>query len=126
MRFRTPFYYLLVLSVLFAASFAAFHSSEHIALEESTAHHHESHSDHNAIHDAHEPKGVQTDSLGGEHHSQELCEACIVLSGSTASVNGIVFFVQCLSKHSFDSRYSFASNAHNFESYLSRAPPNKA
>jgi hypothetical protein len=128
MNSRIFFHYTLVFAVLFASSFAVFHSSEHIAIgkiEPVIASFTEANEDY-----FHSESGHHDDEdLGSSvknHSVESLCESCLLLTNMTAFGLGFTNLGVSPEKTKHK-RFDLAhSKKHPFQTYLSRAPPSKA
>jgi hypothetical protein len=128
MTSRVFFHYLLAFTVLFASSFAVFHGSEHISIENTdsaiaslTKDHFDSFHAEHSHHDAtvHDPAETT-------HSVESLCEACLVLSNLFACNSGHTDFgfLPNSNKHQCFNLVHVEKQA--FQTYLSRAPPSNA
>ena len=127
---RIAFHYLLALTMLFASSFAMFHSSEHLTLEKprndaqaSFVPYLRLHIQHEYHHYAHSSE--EHAQGGAEHAIESLCEACLLLSGQTAHISHDVLSNLFSAHFSFTLLSQMAELNHFYLNYLSRAPPCK-
>ncbi|WP_156499506.1 hypothetical protein, partial [Oleiphilus sp. HI0061] len=93
---RALFHYFLALTMLFASSFAMFHASEHLRLDNPAKHVESSfapyllsHDDH--VHHQHSSGSQDHEELATEHAFESLCEACLIVSSLTGCVPSDVF-----------------------------------
>lgn len=131
MIFRPLCYYLLAISVLFASSFATFHASEHLGLDNPAKHASSnfapyllSHNDH--VHHQHSSGSQDHEGLATEHAFESLCEACLIVSALTGCVPSDVFSGLVSVGLSYKRPGQQDESNHTHLSFLARAPPFKA
>ncbi|MFT5718596.1 MAG: hypothetical protein ACI9T7_002803 [Oleiphilaceae bacterium] len=128
MSSRAFFHYILSLTVLFASSFAVFHSSEHIAIGKTDAviaSVTTASSDHVHAESEHYDLG-EPHSSGKKHNTEPLCEACLVLSNLTAYGQGYSYLDVSSDKTNHRVFNLVHAKRKPFQTYLSRAPPSNA
>lgn len=127
MTSRAFFHYILAFTVLFASSFAVFHSSEHIPdqkIDPSIASFTKTYSDHFHSYDEHN-NDEDIDSSGNNHSVESLCKACLLFSNVAAY--GLDYTNLSISPEK--TKHTLLGVVHSkqqpFQTYLSRAPPSK-
>ena len=153
MHFNAFFHYLLVASLLFASSFSAFHSSEHVYPERtslvgshlfenwSTVTKHESpepelFDDHSGVgaKPHHDTMLGRTGTHQHQHqhrhqHQQnieQLCETCLLLSSLTTTIDNLAVLVFNSATQANSLHYVHLATQTPVHGYQSRAPPKKA
>lgn len=150
MKYHALTHYLLVVSLIFASSFTAFHGSEHVNSGSSTPnshgafnyigakanqthshinfanHHANAHSEH-SHHASHFDKTQTRDHTHNKQHGgiDQLCKTCLVLSTLIAAIHSPAFDIESKKAQNRSSHYTFVTQQDARHNYLSRAPPVK-
>ena len=151
MTYHVLAYYLLVASLVFASSFTAFHSSEHVNSGSSTPNSHSAlnginakanktrshinfadhHTKFRSEHNHHASHVDQAQNPNRTHDNQhegieQLCITCLVLSNLTVAIHSLIFDIENNKAQSGSLHYALITQQNTLRSYQSRAPPPEA